>query len=380
MLSGRLSDEFAAWRGLLMKSPAVEATSLLAAPHVSELSLGDGKGQFPASREDWKGKSLALLVGTVPAALAQGDDQNWAEAIEALKQAIEDGMHVVIQDDDDGSGTSWARTLGISVERVEAPGPLRIHPRLWPDLYQLGADEASSLARWSELRHPSVCRVVRSPGIPLLLCEQGAVLKRLPRGKGAILYCGLPELKALAPRGARRVINRIRASILAAALPAPEQATDRAALPGVFPPQPVLGKYLVVTDAGGTDLVTEGLQADETEGLPGHVYQVTGRETVTIEESGNRRTLQVHVPLATGNFDLAARAAPLREIAKLGAGETCTVGDLPRRLAPAPGRAAPPRRTIWSVSFWDSRWWPLALLLALVSLEYLCRRRTGRVM
>jgi len=78
-------------------------------------------------------------------------------------------------------------------------------------------------------------------------------------------------------------------------------------------------------------------------------------------------------------FDLTARSAPLLELTRLTGGTLHSLVDL-SRVPAAVGQSAPVEfRRERAFRLWDG-WWPLALLLALVSTEYLLRRRAGRVM
>jgi hypothetical protein len=102
-----------------------------------------------------------------------------------------------------------------------------------------------------------------------------------------------------------------------------------------------------------------------------------GRE-ITFTHGGQEFRRPIHHLLSAGDFELKPHAAPLEELSRLGHGRFVQLVDLPEllnelHLAPVECGHVRSHR-LWSGG------WPLAVLLLLVSAEYLLRRRAGRVM
>ena len=79
------------------------------------------------------------------------------------------------------------------------------------------------------------------------------------------------------------------------------------------------------------------------------------------------------------DFALTPRAATLAALAQSTGGTALDLVDLPRLSSLLPDPQPVQRTATTVVRLWVGAW-PLALLLGLVSAEYLLRRRAGRVM
>src|SRR5206468_7927690 len=110
----------------------------------------------------------------------------------AVKAAVEDGLHVLVQ------GAGWADALGLATTPTSQPISPMPEPRFWVPLYQLRPMERDSLAEWAALpASPGVSTAVPGSGISLVSSPRGPVLQIVPRGKGQILFSGMPSLSAL---------------------------------------------------------------------------------------------------------------------------------------------------------------------------------------
>ena len=398
LVCDRLSDDFAAYRQVLASLSFVELTALVAAPQISELKTGAEAGAFPAKAEHWDGIALAVLLGRMPAALRKGNGARnllpagpegcfaqkvpgtISPALEGLRRAVDNGLHVCIQDLDgpDTHGT-WAALLGLNTAPVDPPQTIRVRPGLWPDLYQLGIDEAESLARWQALPPSPSTRVVSGKGISVLACAQGSVVSLIPRGKGLVVYNGITRLASLRGPRTSRSVNRVLAGIVTLALRPLHGAPGKGQPFALFPPQPVLGKrvFLLGKDVRPAD--ASGLRgvADADPALS--TYVVTDPQRIALAAGGQRIERLVHRPLADADFHLTPRAKPLSEIADLTGGRHVEIDEFADAVPLRPIPAGRERVDVYSHSLWTG-WWPLPLLVLLVSAEYLLRRRAGRVM
>lgn len=373
LVCDRLLDEFAAFRDILNKLPFADLSPMLAAPEIPKFETGSGTGVFPATQEDWQQFALVVLLGGVPDELREPEPREGTPPpIEALRQSVENGLHAYVHDTGDNGERSWATALGLATTRVEAPGRLCLDTGIWPDLYQVGVDPAQSISRWALLGNMPGLTVLNDQHIPLLPCQTGSLFQVVPRGQGLIVHSGLRGLTGLRNAETSRLVNRLIKGILTLALrPFAENADGLC----VFPPQPVQGRPLRISGPGADPSKLVGLRR-----ASGNYYEVTDPDEIAFEVAGVRIERQVHKPLSVSDFKLAPRAQPLREISELTGGHHVGIEDVDHILPVTTEPAGVPRLSVSTYSLWNSRWWPLALLLVLVSAEYLLRRRVGRVM
>ncbi len=313
VVSGRFGGDAGSWAGILTQLGFEPVDLLVSEPGLRELNVGPDPGGFPASAEQWKGVGLAILTGPVPVGLPE-------TALAGLKQAVNDGLRVLLQDETPAQSApvTWATALGLATQPDLAPGRLQAAPAPWHTLYQLGPDLDSSRARMAALPLPGPARYCTDAGTPLLVTAAGAPVKLAPRGKGLILYCGLPRLGRLRADGNDATVNRIMSQLIGLAL------------------------------ATGT-------------------------------EAGAAAPAGAEPPRRRAEFALTPSAANLAAVANATGGTALTLTELPRvaKLLPKPEPML--RQSARRVPLWTGVW-PLVALLGLVSAEYVLRRRAGRVM
>ncbi|MBI2194936.1 MAG: hypothetical protein HYU36_23395 [Planctomycetes bacterium] len=367
ILSDRLSRDFVLFREVAQSLPYLQAEGLLADPALKTLETGDKPGQFPAGDDAWKNVSLLVLLGGVPRDIP-------GPVLAGLKAAVGRGLPVLLQPG--GRTPSWSDVL--EVPGKDLPGPRLLSPRpdLWSPLHALGRDEADSLERWHRLPASASVRVPAESGIPLLDGGIEAPIQVIRRGQSTLLFCGIDSLCDLRQGGNTEAVNRIVASLLEFGVrPWSEPASGIT----VFPPQPILGRHLLLAGTAEPPAALEGLQPAEASGVPPALrLLVTGENEVSFQIGGQTFRRPVHRLLGPSDFQLTPRAQPLEELARAGKGRTGDLMDVPDLVAAV--EAAPVSLShsetwrLWAGS------WPLPLLLLLVSTEYLLRRRAGRVM
>ena len=386
LVCDRVSDEFAACRQALDNLPFVELTAMVSAPEISELEVGAVAGAFPGRADHWKGITLAVLLGRVPDELRKGKpDGGPAPAVAGLKQAVENGLHVYVQDLGDSSGReAWTDVLGLTTQAVGSPQALQLEPGLWPALYQLGRDEVESRARWGVLPPARMVRVCPGEGFPVLGCAAGPVVSLVVRGRGLVVHNGIADLASLRGDQTSPCVNRLLAGLLVLALRPLHASTGKAAPRVLFPAQPIHGKrvFVIGKDAGpaeGSGLRATPDAGDRSRGIPATAYVVTDPQRVAVEAAGVRVQRLVHRALERADLDLTPRSGPLAAISNETGARHVTLVDAPDAVPVTP--PPPPRelRQARTHRLWHG-WWPLPLLVLLVSAEYLLRRRAGRVM
>lgn len=371
IVSDRLTEELAAYGQILDTMPCVRPEVIIAEPGIGEIKLGTKPRQFPAEAEQWQGFRLALLLGGVPKGIPDS-------ALDGLVQAVESGLHVYLQAAPTECERTWASVFGIEVTAAQSPQRVRPPKDYWLPWYSLARGEAESLARWDALPPvPRVC-TVSTPGFVSLECDAGPVLCTIPRGEGLIVYNGIASLSALRDGGNEASVNRIVHGILAQALsPTQEPSTERGGAVTMFPPQPVQGKKVAIRSAAPlADLQGLTLAGDHPGG--GTVYKVTGSARVSFSVDGRSFERPVHRLLGPADFEITPCAETLQQIAAATGGKHTDVVELDALLS---GLQAVPaqRRSVSNCRLWTEVW-PLLFVLALVSAEYLLRRRAGRVM
>lgn len=358
VISDTMSPDFVLLRGVGERLPQLHVEPILLDPQLRPFSVGGEPGQFPATPEQWKTISAVVLLGQPTEALP-------AEALAGLPVAIQAGLRVAVVPT--GLEGGWLPMLGLGA-RLAKPGPLAPDPGSWFPFYELGRDEAESLERWSGLPVPARSFTPVPAGEPLLQGGAEAAWQLILRGRGGILFAGIPSFAALRASGQATTVNRLIASLLeTTARPWRESEAG----PLLFPPHLVANRRQIA-DFGPTP-PTE-MQGGELRGSSLQLYQ----DELTYSHNGEKVRRSIHRPLAAGDFALTPHAAPLQEVARLGGGRFVPMIDLPEllndlHLAPVECRNARSYR-LWSGE------WPLPVLLILVSAEYLLRRRAGRVM
>ena len=368
-MSDAISADFVLLRGAGERLPQLRLDSLLLDPQLGKLTLGGEPGQFPATVEQWQSVAALVLLGNPTTNLPPAALANLAPALAA-------GLHIVLVGASESNG--WTAALNLSVRRSTNPAPLQPRPDLWLPFYALGRDEPAARARWQQFPPPSAAFAPVPAGLALLQGDADSPLQLLPHGHGGIIFAGLPDLSALRANGNARSVNRLVAELL--------ELTARPWLEGdsgplLFPPQPVAGrKQIVFTTAPldalqGATLTNAGTNSHW---LTANAAAPTHANELTFTTGTQKFRRAIHPLLAPGDFALTAHAAPLTELSRLGHGRFAPLVELPAlldslKLAPVP------RHHVASYRLWSGSW-PLALLLLLVSAEYLLRRRAGRVM
>jgi hypothetical protein len=320
MVSGGVGADVAGYRGTLEGLGFGSVETLAVEPGMSPLTTGPDSGAFPALREQWSRVHLVILLGRVPPELPD-------TALAGLKEAVAAGLQVFVQSAapepaDAAAARSWPDVLGLSVAPEPSSGRLRPPPDQWLDAYEVGADPADSRRRLAALPALDGLVTAADPGLALLRSEKGDIVKLVPRGRGMILFAGIPQPALLRQGGNAQTVNRLMAGLLALAL-----------------------RPVTPADVAGT-------------GFP--------------------RIIQ---PRNRADFALTPSAATLAALAHTAGGRALELYDLetdqlPKRWpAPQPVRRSETRLyPLWTGV------WPLFLLLGLVTAEYLLRRRAGRVM
>lgn len=364
-----LSLDFALYQSVAQALPYLQVEALLADPDLGKLEAGEGPGRFPATEDQWKGITLAVLLGSVPEGLSES-------ALAALKSALDGGgLNVLVQPGD--KTRSWADALEVPGRALQTP-PQRLLPRpdVWLPLYGLRKNEVESSAAWFQLpeARPGVqCPI--TPGIPLFDGGDEAPIQAILHGHGILIYNGLPSMAALRDRGNAGAVNRIVAGLLELGV-RPWRESPRG--PVVFPAQPVAGRQILVVGFEGHASLEAGVErAGETP--PGTLLlRVTGEKEALFQAGEERFQRPVHKLLGPADFELTAHADPLRELAKLGKGTYAELLDLPALVSQWNFTPADRLRRE-TYRLWTGIW-PLGVMLLLVSAEYLLRRRAGRVM
>ena len=316
LASGAVNRDTAAWIGVLTALAPDTLDVLVYEPGLREFTLGNERGTFPATAADWQRVDLAVLTGPVLKGLP-------AAALTGLKDAVRNGLRIVLQDTGPaaaGASLTWAGVLGVDTTPQERPG--KLHPPTAPyrwveDLYHLGSDKAASEERLAAL--PMTPYLACTGGAPLLAAANETAVAVTLQGEGRVLYCGIPHFGALRTGGNSATVSRLMTGL----------ATYALRLPPPAPEKPVIADPM---------------------------------------------------PNDRADFVLTPQAANLAAIAKAARGQSFTFTDDVQKIVEALPKAAP----VWReqsrlVSLWSGAW-PLALLLLLVSAEYLLRRRAGRVM
>jgi hypothetical protein len=282
-----------------------------------------------------------------------------------LQSALEAGLRALVIPS--GANGGWLPALGITARGVSPASRMQPRADLWLPLFALGRDEEESRERWSHLPRPGAGIVPAGAGTSLFEGGADSLLQIIPRGRGGILCLGIPALAALRAEGNAAHVNRLVAALL--------ETTARPWSEGeagllLFPPQPVAGRKQLAVFAGAADL-TGATISDSW-------LTASEAREITFTQGGQKFRRPIHHLLSAGDFELTPHAAPLEEMARLGHGRFVPLVELPEllndlHLAPAE------RQHVRSYRLWFGAW-PLAVLLLLVSAEYLLRRRAGRVM
>lgn len=360
LLTDRLSDEAASYIEALRAIASVRLTTFVAAAGGGRVRLGNEDGCFPATADDWKGVSAAVLIGGVPAAWRAGEN---AGVITGLRQAIEErGIRVLVHPLGRGDEDSWMARLG--VESSETPHGAVLSPEkgVWWSGLRSSLDAGESFDRWARLGSigGDTRRFTFTPGehgAALVKANGEAVVGLRECGRGLLVFNGLGAMSSL--RGGERggVINAMIGGLIEASVRIPRGDTD----PWTFPPQPVRGGTFFVSQGGGP-------------------WQRVNVDPLKIEDDGKILPREMDSMPSNAELHLAGRGDEARAIAQATGGAFATFDD-PAAVLDALSSGLEPTITqeIRSVGLWRG-WWPLPLLLALVSAEYLLRRRAGRVM
>ncbi len=376
LVGSSVNDDFAAYQEVLGQMPGVSLQMLLGVPGLSRLKIGSEAGAWPAKAQAWRGIGMAVLIGAIPEDLRK-DPQEAAAWMGGLRTAVEEGLAVFIHEPEAlPAAHSWTQVLELKLQGSEVSGPLHPTPGLWLDAHRLGRDMAASLDRWASFGTVSSRSLVSGIGLPLLQVGDDAGVSLLQRGKGRLLFCGLPQLKTLRERTGL-LVNRLLAGLLVQALLPHE---------GIVPVQPVAGYDLYSSPAGALTASPASLQPQQGAPTGWERWRVKAARSgpaelvpqLSFTLDGQEQSLFVDIPYERGDFELQARAAPLRELAERTGGTFHPLHELADWQGPEAGPPVVQEHTTHH-SLWRGSW-VLAVLLLLVSAEYLLRRRAGRVM
>lgn len=364
IVSNTLSRDFVFYRSVAESIPFLRTQAVLADPEIEEVTVGEEPGQLPETTEQWKSYNLVILLGEVPAGLPE-------ESLSRFRNAVREGLQVLVVGG--GGEGGWAEVLGLSLQGASPLPCLAPRGDLWLSFYALGQDQEESLARWRRLPEAEVAQHPAPPGLALLEGGARSPLQVFLYDQGVILFSSLRSMAPLRD-GNAQTVNRLGAGLIELAL---RPWREVPAGPVLLPPQPTFGKRWMVLGPSGDLRPQNGLELVEESGA-GMVLNVTDEDEVTFEIRGTPVRRLVNRLVSAGDFRLAARAAPLQELARLGRGRHVDLLDLPTLLSELETVPAP-RSKAETYRLWVG-WWPLGLMLLLVSAEYLLRRKAGRVM
>lgn len=359
VISDTMSADFALLRGVGERLSQLRVESILLDPQLGKFAIGSEPGQFPGTPEQWQTVSALVLLGGPAATIPP-------EALAGLPAAIEAGVRVLVIPP--GAEGGWLPSLGLSAEVAE-PAPILPRADFWLPMYALGRDETESRERWARLPTPDQIFLPVPAAAPLFEGGDAAALRLIPRGRGGILFAGVGSLASLRADGNVATVNRLVAALLET-VARPWVENENGLI--LFPPQPVAGRKQLAAFGGAAPADLQGAKIQDTS------LMALDKEEITFTHGGQKFRRSVHHLLSAGDFELTPHAAPLEEMARLGDGRFVELIDLSEllndlHLPPVECQDARSYR-LWSGG------WPLAVLLLLVSAEYLLRRRAGRVM
>lgn len=400
LLADRLTDDLAAYSEALRAQPAVRLTTILAVGDGSSVKLGSDEGAFPATAEDWKGVAAVVLLGDIPSAWLKAAEGRAAGAIvAALKGEVEAGrvnvlLHPLHREGADSGGSapaaSWAERLGLALQPLPQPGRPTPVEGLWWDGYRAGLDARASLDAWSSFAGQSSGSFTPAGAFPLLTIDHKTVAGLVPlrSARGGIVFNGLGSLAALRNDGTAPLLNGlVRGLVDLAVRPLYES-------PGgviLLPRQPTRESISLLLGAKAIDgfeqsktpplSVVPTDNAGEPSRGAGALSILVGdvREGVHLDSAGKATRFAEPRP-SDADLHLAGSSAFVRALSDATGGSTAAFDDL-APVVDAVSRDLAPHETleVRATRLWRG-WWPLAMLLALVSAEYLLRRRAGRVM
>ena len=372
IVSDRLAAGLAAYQHVLKAGGQLQVEIIVAEPAMGPVKVGSDPGEFPGQAGDWQGVALAVLLGGVPQGLPD-------TALDALREAIEDGLHVLVHAGAAPPGqTRWAPALGLDVSPARAPRkptPVNGH---WAPLYALGRSEKESMDLWRDLPMAEDVWTISTPALTLLECDAGAVAGTVFRGSGVIVYNGLGNLGSLRAGGNERAVNRLLHGLIHHALRSPWELLEGGERVVLWPAQPVVGKRLSLGGLAHPPAEVSGLRAVGQGPAGEWIYEVLDADHVEFSVNGSVFRRQVHSLLGPQDFALTPRADVLAQMSKATGGRHMDLVDMTKLFQDV--KAEPVRRSSVSDHRLWTGWWPLVLVLALVSAEYLLRRRAGRVM
>ena len=369
ILSDALSRDFALFRGVAEGLPYLESQAVLADPRISPIEAGDKLGEFPSSAEQWEAVRLLVLLGSVPEGLPE-------EALGALKTAVGNGLHVLVLPGGRGrdeSGTWW-QALGLPPELTTFSGPAALLPDIWLGFHELCRNEAEPMASWARLHPQLAYPVPEVPGQSFLQTDGQAVLQVFLQGKGAVLFSSIPSFSALRQGGNGALVTRLVTGLLELGVRPFREVSGG---PVELPAQPVSGRHLWLTGSEVSLSPDSGLKQVEYHGR-GARFLVTGQDQISFQTGGEAHHRLVHTLLGPGDFELSAHAEPVRRIAEAGGGRFADLVEFPS-LVSGLDLSPASRSKVETYRLWIG-WWPIVLMVLLVSAEYLLRRKAGRVM
>jgi hypothetical protein len=392
LISDRITNDFAAYKSALATMPTVNLQTVLAVPDLRRIKIGKESGAFPGQIEEWAGIDRVVLLGGIPDALIEkGKTHRESSVLKAFGQAVKLGLHVVVHEAENvKQERSWSALLGLAPTPDAQLGFVEPADGLWLDLHQLGLDELSSREQWERFGRIRTRSLEPATGLPILTAGDRAVLSIVRRGAGLLVYNGLPPITSLTQKGNSASATRLLHGILNLALrplPVPGASADAAV---VFPPQPVLGKDVVVWPG---DLKLDSKSAALRLVNDPFAPRGTGRFTLTVAAPGPNdipaeqplrfaaggRELLVAAPVNLVDFGLTPNSAPLKRLAMNTGGAYADLNDPTALIAAMKKAEGQTFERTWVLRMWRG-WWSLVLLLGLVSAEYLLRRQAGRVM
>lgn len=385
IVSDRLRNDIPAYVGVLQGIPGVRPEVMIGEPGLSSIEVGSEPGDFPATVQDWQGVGVAILLGDVPDGLPES-------AIQALLQAVEGGLHVLIHASPPNEGArraverhgkaersdrGWASVFGWRVEHATAPQKLRPSSALWFEPCALATGGEGCRRRWDALPSVSVSTFSANGASVMVETAAGPAVSTFLRGRGMIVFCGVRNLAELRSGGNEADANRILYGLATHALrPAAEMVGGAEVV--LIPPQPRFREHFDMYSKAGPPQELEGLEPASAWQDAHGVYVVTDRNRIAFTLDGHRFERAVQVDSGPEDFELTPHAKNLIEISEATGGRYTDLVGLTDMISGLKGIAAV-RSSVAIYRLWVG-WAPLVLILTLVCAEYLLRRKAGRVM
>ena len=194
------------------------------------------------------------------------------------------------------------------------------------------------------------------------------------QGRGAVIFSRVPSFSALRQNGNSALVTRMVTGLLELGVRPFREVPGG---PVELPAQPVSGRHLWLTGSDASLSPDSGLKQVGYHGK-GTRFLVTSQDQISFQTGGKAQRRLVHTLLGPGDFELSAHAEPVRRIARAGGGRFADLVEFPS-LVSSLDLSPASRSKVETYRLWIG-WWPIVLMVLLVSAEYLLRRKAGRVM